>query len=293
VPMVFEVRDLWPELPIAIGAIRSPVAIAAAEWLERRAYHASAAVVALSPGMADGVARTGYPRDRIFIVPNSSDVGLFQGGGSPLPWDDEIINWIEAGPVVLYAGTLGAINGVGYVVDVAAAAARIGSPLRFLIVGAGAEEQLVRDRARAVGVLGGNLRLMPPVPKSCMPTLFSRATIAMSLFIALPQMWNNSANKFFDALAAGKPVVINYHGWQEALLASSGAGFSVPHDDPLAAARQLTEFVARPAAVEAAGSAALGLARTSFDRDVLAGKLLDVLKDVAQRAPAGRTVPVP
>lgn len=278
VPMVFEVRDLWPELPIAIGAIRSPAAKAAARWLERRAYNASAAIVALSPGMADGVARTGYPRDRIHVVPNSSDIDMFQARGEQLPWDDETLAWLESGPIVLYAGTLGVINGVGYLVDVAAAAARIGSPLRFLVVGTGAEERVVRERALAAGVMGGNFRLLPPVPKACMPTLFDRATVATSLFVDLPEMWNNSANKFFDALAAGKPVLINYPGWQKDLLESSGAGLSVTHADATVAAQRLTDFVAAPGAVEASGAAALRLARERFDRDVLADQLLSVLQ---------------
>lgn len=288
VPMVFEVRDLWPDLPIAVGAIRSPLAIGAARWLERRAYNASQAVVALSPGIADGVARTGYPRSQIYIVPNSSDVSFFQSGGSPLPWDQEMISWLESGPVVLYAGTLGTINGVSYLVEVAEAAMRLGSPLRFLIVGGGTEEALVRSRALAAGVLGQNLRMMPPVPKSCMPALFSRATIATSVVINLPQLWHNSANKFFDALAAGRPMVINHAGWQEEILNSTGAGFAVPFNDPVAAAQRLTEFSADRDALSKAGKAALDLAQTRFDRDILAKELLDVLHGAVSNGLQGR-----
>ena len=55
IPMVFEVRDLWPELPIAVGALKNPLAIAAARWLERFAYRKATHVVALSPGMRDDV----------------------------------------------------------------------------------------------------------------------------------------------------------------------------------------------------------------------------------------------
>jgi glycosyltransferase involved in cell wall biosynthesis len=153
--------------------------------------------------------------------------------------------------------------------------------LRFLVVGTGAEEALIRDRAVSAGVMGGNFRMLPPVPKACMPTLFARATVSMSLFVPLPEMWNNSANKFFDGLAAGKPILINYPGWQKELLESSGAGFSVSHADPASAARQLTDFVSTPGAVATAGAAALRLARESFDRSALADRLLRVLEQVA------------
>ena len=64
IPLVFEVRDLWPDLPIAVGALRDPLARTAARWLEWAAYHASAHIVALSPGMARGVMRRGIPASR-------------------------------------------------------------------------------------------------------------------------------------------------------------------------------------------------------------------------------------
>ena len=124
-PMVFEVRDLWPELPIAMGMLQNPVAKIAARALELIAYRSSREVIALSPGMRDGVARTGYPAERISVVPNSCDVELFRHntGKVELPFD--------AGddPVVTYAGTLGAINGVDYLVDIAASALRLSSPV--------------------------------------------------------------------------------------------------------------------------------------------------------------------
>jgi len=76
-PVVFEVRDLWPELPIAIGALDNPVAQTLARGLEWAAYHGASEIVALSPGVADGVARQGIPRDRITVIPNSCDTDDF------------------------------------------------------------------------------------------------------------------------------------------------------------------------------------------------------------------------
>lgn len=76
-PLVFEVRDLWPEIPIAMGSLRNPLARAAARGLEWLAYHGSCEVVALSPGMADGVAKVGIPRERITVIPNGCDVEKF------------------------------------------------------------------------------------------------------------------------------------------------------------------------------------------------------------------------
>ncbi len=77
IPMVFEVRDLWPELPIAVGALKNPLAKTGARWLEWIAYHSSAHIIALSPGMAEGVIRRGIPSNRVTVIPNSCDLDLF------------------------------------------------------------------------------------------------------------------------------------------------------------------------------------------------------------------------
>ncbi len=77
IPMVFEVRDLWPELPIALGALRNPVARFAASLLEWLAYHSSKHIIALSPGMAEGVIRRGIRPERVTVIPNSCDIELF------------------------------------------------------------------------------------------------------------------------------------------------------------------------------------------------------------------------
>ena len=77
-PMVFEVRDLWPELPIAVGALKNLFLKKTAKWLERFAYKNADHMIALSPGMAKGVIKSGYPPDKVHIIPNSCDTDLFQ-----------------------------------------------------------------------------------------------------------------------------------------------------------------------------------------------------------------------
>ena len=280
-PMVFEVRDLWPELPIAAGALRNPLLVAAARWLERRAYHGSAHVVALSPGMADGVAATGYPRDRISVIPNSCDLDLFRATDEDATRFRARFPWLGDRRLVVYAGTLGRINGVGFLAEVAAAARRRDPEVRFLVVGDGMEREAVETRARSLGVWEDNFFMAPPVPKHEMPAVLRAADLATSLFLPIEAMWHNSANKFFDALAAGCPPAINYGGWQADLLRETGAGLLLDPDDPEAAAASLLDLLADRAALGAMGDAALRLARERFDRDELAARLSAVLSAAA------------
>jgi len=124
----------------------------------------------------------------------------------------------------------------------------------------------------------------PPVKKHRMPLVLAGSDVATSLFIDLPEMWNNAANKFFDALAAGKPVMINYSGWQADLLRSSGAGIVVPPDDPAKAGAMLVEFLMDSEAVDRAELAAQRLAAEEFDIDRLAARFIQVLEDAARTA---------
>lgn len=279
IPMVFEVRDLWPELPVAIGAIRNPILISLARLLERFAYRNATAVVSLSPGMRDGVISSGYLPERVSVIPNSCDLDLFQVSPEFGIKFRKRFEWLGNRPLVLYAGTFGRINGVGYLVQMAAAMQKIEPEICFLAVGGGHEVEKVTELAKELGVLEQNFYLLPSLPKEEMPALFSAATVSTSLFIDLPEMWANSANKFFDALAAGKPVAINYGGWQAALLQETGAGVVLPPLDYDNAARMLVDFIHDPERLQRAGVAAHLLAHERFNRDKLATELEQVLLD--------------
>src|SRR5690606_7968658 len=111
VPMVFEVRDLWPQVPIAMGALRNPLARCVARALERFAYRNATRVVALSPGMAEGVVSTGYPAEHVVTIPNSADLELFRPDESRARSFRQRHPELGSGKIVLYAGTLGLANG--------------------------------------------------------------------------------------------------------------------------------------------------------------------------------------
>jgi glycosyltransferase involved in cell wall biosynthesis len=286
--MVFEVRDLWPEMPIAMGALNFPFAKPAARWLEKWAYSNSARVVALSPGMAQGVERTGFPADRIHCIPNSSDIELFETHAESGQRFRQSRPWLLDRPLLIYAGTFGRVNGLSYLVDLAQAMAGINPEFRFLVVGKGAEEELVRSRAHTAGVLDQNLFIEPPMPKAELPEVFSAATICSSLFIPLKEMWHNSANKFFDSLAAGRPLAINYGGWQAEILEETGAGIQLDPFDAHGSALRLQAFVSDDARQKAARTAASALAHNRFARDRLARDLIALLEQVHHEHSTGK-----
>lgn len=283
VPMVFEVRDLWPELPIAIGALRNPFARWAARRLEHWAYRHSEAVIALSPGMRDGVRRADYPPERIAVVPNGSDNALFRPDANAGAAFRASRGWLGGNPLLVYAGTFGRINDVGYLVGIAAQLRAIAPAIRILLLGDGHEWERVRERARAQGVLDKNLYMERSLPKAEMPAVLAAADMAASLFVDLPEMRANSANKFFDALASGTPVLLNYGGWQAELIRKAEAGFVTWGLPAEQAAREIARVMNDAAWLRAAGRNARALAERVFDRDLLAARVERVLAAAASR----------
>lgn len=280
IPMVFEVRDLWPELPIEVGAIKNPVTKWFARKLERFSYKHSRAVVTLSPGMRQGVIRTGYDSSLITVIPNSCDTAVFKV--------DSVVGeewrrgkgWLKDRPLVLYAGTVGLINDLKYMVRLAHETEKIDPEIRFLIVGDGRERDEVASFARDMRVLNRNLFMMDPVPKCEIPSILSAATICSNICANIKAVWNNSANKYFDTLAAGKPVMINFEGWQADIIRDYNVGIVLDYNDISASAKRLVEHIRNAAWLSEASDASIRLAEEKFCRDKLAKQLESVLMNV-------------
>ena len=277
IPMVFEVRDLWPELPIAMGALKNPLVQKLAFGLERWAYRNSKAIIALSPGMKEGVVKTGYPKQQVAVIPNSSDLELFDIENEEVTKFRESLTWLEDRPLIVYTGTFGHINGVGYLAELAVKLKDINPEIRILLVGDGIEFEKVTLFAQEKGVLNNNLFMMKRVPKKDIPVILNAATLCTALFIDKPEMRANSANKFFDALAAGKPIMINYGGWMVDLIEKNNCGLVTWKLDIESAAHKVSDFIEDLETYKVAAVNARRLAITQFHRDILAKQLNHIL----------------
>ena len=280
-PMVFEVRDLWPAVPIAIGALRNPLLQAAARWMERFAYRNAAHVVALAPGMRDEIAATGYPADRITVIPNGCDLDVF-GDQAVTPVDVRSAHpWLGDRPMLLFSGTFGLVNGMEYLVRLATDLASVDSEIRVVAVGDGREFESTRVLAARAGVLDRTLFLLGRLPKLEAATWTRAADMTLALFTGPEIVWRDAVqNKFFDSLAAGKPVANNFPGWQARIAAEAGAGLILSATDSGSAARAIAGALRDAEWLARAGDAARRLARERFDRDLLGAQLARLLEGV-------------
>ncbi|PKQ29345.1 MAG: glycosyltransferase WbuB [Actinobacteria bacterium HGW-Actinobacteria-10] len=281
-PMVLEVRDLWPDVPIALNALRDPISRAMARWLEMIAYRSSARIVALAPGMRDDIIAKRIPAERLTVIPNGADLDIFGPDVTRTEKLRESTPWLGSRPMVLYAGTIGIVNSVDYLVQVAAATWPLDSEIRFVVAGTGREEQRVRDLAARLGVLDRNFFMLGEMSKSLVAEWLSAATMSIALLTGPRIVWKDAvSNKFFDALAAGCPVANNFDGYSSQVACEAGAGIIIDANDQAVAAAQLVRHLRDEDWLTSAGAASLALGRGQFSRDRLAGELEEVLLEVA------------
>jgi glycosyltransferase involved in cell wall biosynthesis len=270
-PLVFEVRDLWPEGSIQLGLLRNRPMIRVARAFERLCYRASARVVALSDGMAAWIRRE-YGIDHLDVVPNACDNELF---GAP-PVDVDFPAWAAGRHLVVYTGTMGLMDDCLQIVRMAASLAAQGiDDIAVVLIGDGAERLLIERDIAQRGL--ANVHCLGLVPKPIVAGWLNRASCALLAFRPVPCLDTVSPNKMFDAFAAGVPVVQATHGWIKDLLARERCGLTVPPNDPHAMADAVVRLVRDTQLQRAYAASARRVARELFARDPLAAKMREVL----------------
>jgi glycosyltransferase involved in cell wall biosynthesis len=279
-PFVFEVRDLWPEAPIQMGALTNPLAVRAARSLERFVYRRAAHVVALSPGMREGVIAAGKPPEQVTLIPNASDLELF----SPAVDGQRARQRLGVGDqfVCTYFGTMGEANDLTQVIDAAALLRERGEDgVAFVLHGDGKRRADLEERARGLE----NVVFSDPIPdKSAIAQIAAASDACMTIYKDVPILYTCSPNKLFDTFAAGRAAIVNTPGWLTELVEDNEAGVAVRPADAADLADKVTFLRDNPELVRRYGENARRLAESEFDRDRLATRLEQVLERVAARA---------
>lgn len=269
-PFIFEVRDLWPELPKAMGVIRNPVVLWAMSVLEWVSYRSAHRVIGLSPGIVDGIAKCGVPRERIALIPNGCDLAIF--GATTGRWRPERVGANDL--MAVFAGTHGIANGLDAVLDAAAELKRRGrDDIKLVLIGQGKLKSALQQRAKTEGL--DNVIFGDPVNKAKLSGLMVEADVGMQILANVSAFYyGTSPNKFFDYIAAGLPVLNNYPGWLADLIGRHDCGFAVPPDDATAFADALEEAAEDRQRLREMGSRGRALAETEFSRDYLADRFV-------------------
>jgi glycosyltransferase involved in cell wall biosynthesis len=272
IPYVFEVRDLWPKAPIEVGAIRNPLLIRYLQQLEARIYQNAMSLVALSPGIANHL-RTISPQSTLHLIPNFSDLEQFQ----PMPKSDTLLKkyGLEETFTIAYTGALGKVNAVEELIDLAELAFQRSKNWQFLIMGTGSHREYLAQIAQEKGL--ENVIFIPFGNKTSVNEVLCLADFSWISFAHLPVLKTNSPNKFFDAIAAGKPVIINHKGWVYDLMKANHLGISCLPSKLDKAFAQLEELADNPEKILKMGGNSRRVATNYFSKELAISRLVCVL----------------
>ena len=277
-PFVFEVRDLWPELPKAMGVVTNPLVLAGLSLLEWLSYRTADACIGLSPGIVEGIRRRSRPGLPIAMIPNGCDLELFQPGERARLALPEIA---ASDFVAVFTGAHGQANGLDAVLDASAELQRRGrTDIKFVFIGDGKLKPVLRARAEREGL--SQCRFIDPMPKKKLNSVVASCDVGLMILADVPAFYyGTSPNKFFDYLASGLPVLNNYPGWLAGLVTGNRCGLAVPPRNPSAFADAMEYLADHPAERNAMRQRARQLGEAQFSREWLAGEFVAWLEKSA------------
>jgi glycosyltransferase involved in cell wall biosynthesis len=273
-PYIFEVRDVWPEVPIALKVIKNKWLIQCAYFMEKLAYKYAEHIIALSPDMEKSIIMrsTGTA---ITVIPNASDCHLFN---IPIVEDDFLVklNVIKSkhSKVVFYTGAFGMVNNLRSLIKLSSFSE---GDIAFVIIGQGREECELKRYAEELNVVNSTLYFLPSVNKNQLSAVHTIFDMATSTVLPISELYANSANKVFDAFAAGSPLLINHGGWIKDLIDETGCGLALSNNPTAKDFSVLKHFLFDDDLYSSASKASLKLGETDFNREYLFLKLANVI----------------
>lgn len=253
---IFEVRDLWPQVPIEMGIIKNPFLKKLSYYLEKKIYQNAEQIVTLSPAMQSYVGAL-VPEKPILCVPNMADCSFFE----PYNEKKDVFR-------VMYMGSIGFANGLESVVRFAEKS----NWVSFWIVGEGAKKKEIEKLVQEKNLR--NVRFWEQCNKANLKHLLNQTDALLINFADYKILETCSPNKFFDGLAAGKICITNTGGWIKDLIEANNCGFYAKNPEDFD--QKLKDLVQNPQRITEMQINARRLAETAFEKNLLCKKIVSL-----------------
>jgi colanic acid biosynthesis glycosyl transferase WcaI len=280
-PFVFEVRDLWPDSIIAVGAMREGLAIRIIRRIEQFLYRQADLIVMVTNASRQVLIERGIDGRKIIVITNGIDTTVLTPGVAPAELRQRLA--LERKVVVTYIGTVGMAHGLQLILDAAHECGARLPDVQFVIVGAGAELGELRQQAQKRGL--ANVTFVGQVPHDEIVNYWRLSDITLVLLRDTPLFRTVIPSKIFEAMATGTPIITNVRGELQDVLEPLGAAEMIEPDSLAALVDAIENLVKNPAHCRALSSAAIETAKR-YDRIELADKMLEALQDLQQKGAA-------
>lgn len=278
IPYVFEVGDLWPDAPVQMGFVNNYFFKGLLYKLEYNTYKEAESIVALSPSIQSAI--SGKISDKkVDMIPNMADTKFFTKTAKDSQLEEKY--GVKGKFVISYIGAIGVANGLDYVVECARASRKAGQPIQFIICGEGAlKKRLLNDIKR---LELENLTVLDFTNRDGVNEILNITDAALISYKPVPILETGSPNKFFDALAAGKLVVVNFGGWIKNEIEENNCGIYVDPNQPVDLIKKLKPFIGDRLLLENYQFNARSLAEKKYSREELSARFSSIVTAAIQK----------
>jgi len=273
IPFLFEVGDLWPDAPVQMGFIRNYFFSSFLYQLEKSIYTAASAVVALSPSIQSAIEKKA-PGKKVHLLPNMADCNYYTPEKKNAALEEKYK--VKEKFVISYIGAIGLANGLDYLLECANASRKAELPIHFIICGDGALLDRLKGNVKQMGLV--NLSFVDFVNREGVKEILNVTDAAFICYKPVPILETGSPNKFFDGLAAGKLIIINFGGWIRKEIEENKCGvFTDPHQ-PTDFVKKISPFLSDKGLLHEYQQASRLLAERKYTRSLLSKKFVELFR---------------
>ncbi len=224
IPWILEVRDLWPESIIVVGAIKNRLLINLLEWLEVFAYRRCDHLVPVTCSFKSYMLSKGISADKISVVKNGVDLSFYRTKASNMDSLPNTIRAIEGKFVVAYVGTHGMAHHLETVLQ-AAHLLTAEPDIVFLMVGEGSERNKLIELKDKLNLQ--NILIVGQFEKAQMPGVWQVADISLVLLKKNELFKTVIPSKIFESMAMEKPIILGVEGESQAIIEQAECGYVI------------------------------------------------------------------
>ena len=284
IPLIVEIRDIWPESMFAVGAKVPRLGIWALEKIEKAMYESCDRLVTVGEGYRLRLKEKGVPEEKMSVVMNGTDLAVY----SPRPKNEELLRkfGLDGKFVVSYIGTVGMACGLEVVleaaekVEVEGRGRQWSDSVRFVIVGDGAYREKLEAEVKRRGL--GNVVFTGRQPKSSMPDWVASSDASLVHLKKTDLFTTVMPSKIFESAGCKRPIIMGVDGFAKKLVMDAEAGLDMTPESADSLVDCVRRLVADPALCERLGENAYNNIAKVYNRDQQAKEYLDLLERARQ-----------
>ena len=278
VPLLLEIRDIWPESIIAVGAIKNVTVIRFIEWWEKKMYHLARHIIAVGEGYKQQLLGKGVSSQRISVVMNGVDKSMF----FPRPTDTKLKSQLGITDkfVCSYVGTIGLAGGLEVVLRAALILEEMKrDDIVFLLVGSGAMRDDLEAEQKRIGL--SNVIFTGQLEKSEMPAILSISDAVLVHLTKTDLFLTVMPSKIFEAAGMARPIICGVAGYAAELVKKAGGGICIEPENPGELVDAIDFLAGHPDKGKKMGESGYKFITEHYDRDILAENYLGIIKRYA------------